>query len=252
MGMKETVALLKFDLREAFDRVSWISVSWLYFFFQFFIYGSLISLLVTGVENYFIYYGTGLIIISSFNIASWAGRRFVENAHEGRLRYLLSLPMTRSELFLEQIANGVIVNLVRMFPPLVVVLWAGGFLTPEDLIGTLAVLLLITVSIMGLMISLSVIAFKSFDIYSAIVAALSALLIRFSTIIYPLSALNGFFRQLALLNPLTYGSELFRFSLGMKATVFVQNETSLAVLASLKHFSGWSGQTFLISSGRSG
>lgn len=232
--MKRTILeLLLFDLRESFNSLIYVSYSWFYFAIQFFAYGAIITQLVVSVNNYFVYYGAGLIVLSSFNIASWAGRRFVEFAHEGRLKYLLSLPISRRNLFIEQIIHGVIVNLVRMAPPLAVLLFVSKTFSLENFFGTLSIIAISAVGIMGLMVSLSAVAFKSFDIYSAIVAALSALLIRFSTISYPIAAMTGSIKSISLSNPLTYISDLIRAFLGINTSILVNPVLSLVVLAVL-------------------
>jgi hypothetical protein len=226
-------SLLTFDLREAFDSVAWVVYYWFYFAFQFLVYGEIISKLVVSMSNYLFYYSSGLLILLSFNVATWAGRRFVESAHEGRLRYLLSLPLHRNELFLEQIIQGVVVNLTRLIPPLVAVLYFGGMYSGSALISSIAVLTLVAIAVMGLMISLSVIAFKSFDIYSAIVASLSALLLRFSTVNYPIVSMNGGIATVAKGNPLTYGADLFRFVLGFNPSILTAPGVAIAVVLSL-------------------
>ncbi len=207
--MRELFTLLGYELRETFDSIPWTVYFWFYFGFQYFVYGQLVSRLVVSLSNYYVYYGTGLLIIMTFNIASWSGRRFVEGAHEGRLRYILSLPIRRSGLFVEQLLLGLIANLVRIGPPLVLVLWLNG-MPPVALLTSTVVLLSMSVGIMGIMISLSFIAFKSFDIYSAIVASASAILIRFSTVLYPLAFMPSAYASVARFNPLTYGSDLLR------------------------------------------
>jgi ABC-type polysaccharide/polyol phosphate export permease len=150
----------------------------------------------------------------TFNISTWAGRRFVEGAHEGRLRYILSLPFTRGELFLEQVFLGLIVNIVRIGPPLVLIIYLTG-MPAFTLVTSLLVLMAMSVGIMGIMIALSFVAFKSFDIYSAIVAGMSAMLIRFSTILYPLNFMPSAYAGPAQLNPLTYGADLLRSALSI-------------------------------------
>jgi ABC-type polysaccharide/polyol phosphate export permease len=222
-----------FDLRESFNSILHVSYSWFYFGLQFFAYGAIITKLVVSVNNYFIYFGAGLIILSSFNIASWAGRRFVEFAHEGRLKYLLSLPISRRDLFLEQVMHGVIVNMIRMAPPLAAILFVSNTFSPLEFAGSLLILAMSAVGIMGLMVSLSVIAFRSFDIYSAIVAALSALLVRFSTINYPLEAMTEPVRLVSSANPLTYASDLFRAFLGINTDILADPVFSLFVLIAL-------------------
>ena len=206
---------------------------WLYFAFQFFVYGSLMSDLVVTVHNYFFYYGAGLIVLLSFNVGSWTGRRFVESAHEGRLRYLLSLPIGRGELFVSQLMLGISVNLTRMVPPMILVLWLSGLFTPYSLIASVLVLSGVAMGVIGLMVSLSVIAFRSFDIYSAIVAALSALLIRFSTISYPISSMTGAYAAVAKVNPLTYGADLFRRALGLNTSLLLDPYLATTVVVAL-------------------
>lgn len=212
--MREILSLLAFELREAFDSVPWTVYYWVFFAFQYFIYGQLVSRLVVTMSNYYTYYGTGLLIIMTFNVSTWAGRRFVEGAHEGRLRYVLSLPFTRGELFLEQVLLGLVVNIVRIGPPLLLILYLTG-LPPITLATSLIVLLGMSVGVMGIMIALSFVAFKSFDIYSAIVAGMSALLIRFSTILYPLNFMPTAYAGPSQLNPLTYGADLLRSALNI-------------------------------------
>jgi ABC-type polysaccharide/polyol phosphate export permease len=230
--MREMLSLLWFDLRETFDSVPWTVYFWAFFAFQYFIYGQLVSRLVVTLDNYYIYYGTGLLIIITFNISTWAGRRFVEGAHEGRLRYVLSLPFTRGELFLEQVLLGLLVNVVRIGPPLVLILVLTR-MPPITLLTSMAVLLGMSVGIMGIMISLSFVAFKSFDIYSAIVAGASAVLIRFSTVLYPLSYMPSAYGTVSRLNPLTYGADLLRSALSIDVSSLLNPELSVFVVAAV-------------------
>ncbi len=233
MSRSELFSLLSFDLREAFNSVSFVVYDWFFFGFQFFIYGVILSKLIVTLSNYLFYYGTGLLVLMSFNVASWSGRRFVESAHEGRLRYLLSLPITRGEMFLEQLLLGMVVNLSRLLPPLFVILALSHLYTPYSLAISLLVLTLVTIGIMGLMISLSVIAFRSFDIYSAIVASLSALLIRFSTINYPLSSMPKAYVGVSLANPVTYGADLLRSAIGLDTSVVLNPALGATVVIAL-------------------
>lgn len=230
--MRQMLSLLVFDLRETFDSVPWTVYHWLFFAFQYFVYGQLVSKLIVTLNNYYFYYGTGLLIILTFNVSTWAGRRFVEGAHEGRLKYILSLPFGRGELFLEQVLLGLVVNLVRISPPLVLILWLAG-MPPLTLLTSLLVLSGLSVGVMGIMISLSFVAFKSFDIYSAIVAGMSAVLIRFSTVLYPLSYMPAAYGTVSLGNPLTYGADLLRSVLSVDVSSLLNPELSVFVVAAV-------------------
>ena len=207
--MREMLSLLSLDVREEVGAVLWTAEQWVIFAVQYFVYGQLVSKLVVSVHDYYFYYGTGLLIIMTFNISTWAGRRFVEGAHEGRLRYILSLPMRRGEFFLEQVLLGLTVNFVRVGPPLAFILILTGA-PPLMFVTSMMALLAMSAGIMGIMISLSFVAFKSFDIYSAIIAGMSALLIRFSTILYPISFIPNAYGSISTFNPVTYGADLLR------------------------------------------
>jgi hypothetical protein len=233
MSAHSTYSLLVFDLHEAFDSIPWILFYWIFFAFQFFVYGQLMAALVTRLDGYLFYYGTGLLIIILFDTASWAGRSFVESAHEGRLKYLLSLPIERSRLMLERLALGVVVSLFRLIPPLIVILWLQGLLTPAVLVTAVVEVALLGVGIIGLMVALSFIAFKSFDIYSAVVAGMSALLIRFSTIYYPLGYMPPVIADVSLGNPMTYGTDLLRSVLGFSPSVLLDPYVSVTVVVAL-------------------
>jgi len=66
---------------------------------------------------------------ATFDIGSHAGRSFVEQAHEGRLPYLLSLPISRSRLLLAITLQGG-AELARMLTvPLALTLSLLGNLT---------------------------------------------------------------------------------------------------------------------------
>lgn len=231
--MRRIAAVFLFDLREAFNSVPWILLSWVYFAFQFAVYGQLISRLVDKLDNYLFYYGSGLLLMIIFNSASWAGRDFVESAHEGRLRYLLSIPITRSQFFLERLLLGITVNSFQLTPPLLFVLWASGLLTPTILLYSILTLVLVGMAIAGLMISLSFIAFKSFDIYSAIVAGLSALLIRFSTVFYPMSYMPQAYATVSLVNPMTYGADLLRNTLQFDASILLEANMAATIVVAI-------------------
>ncbi len=229
--MREMLSLLWFEVKEEVGAVHWTAYQWAFFAFQYYVYGQLVSRLVVSVPDYYLYYGTGLLIIMTFNVSTWAGRRFVEGAHEGRLKYILSLPLRRGEFFLEQLLMGLVVNTVRVGPPLLFILWITG--APAlVLLTSLVVLLALSVGIMGIMISLSFVAFKSFDIYSAIIAGMSAILIRFSTILYPLAYLPGAYGGVSRFNPLTYGADLLRSAVSLDVSS-LQNPAlaSVVVLA---------------------
>ncbi len=85
----------------------------------------------------------------------------------------------------------------------------------------------------GLMLGLSFIAFKSSDLYVAIVTGLSAIIIRFSTVLYPFIVLPPQYASAAAFSPLTYGSDLVRFILGFEPNLLLNPYYAAAILTAL-------------------
>ena len=208
-------------------------MEWLSFLVQVGVYGSIISHLVTGVAEYSQFFAVGLVILTTFSVASHTGRHFVEHAHEGRLPYLLSLPISRAKLFLAITLQGGVELALMLTVPLMITLMSIGNLTWVSVTACVLVLFWLGFGVAGLMLGLSFIAFKSSDLYTAIVTGLSTLIIRFSTVLYPFFFLPSQYALAATLSPLTYGSDLVRFILGFDPSILLNPYYAITVMAAL-------------------
>jgi len=222
-----------FDLKQELNPPVWILVEWVVFAVQLGIYGALISRLVTSMSDYLQFYAVGFVVMLTFEIGSHTGRHFVEDAHEGRLPYLLSLPIHRWKLFLAIALQGGVELALMLVVPLCTILVMIGNLTPLSVISAVATLFWLGFGVSGLMLALSFIAFRSADIYTAIVTAISTFIVRFSTVFYPLIFLPSSYAEVAILSPLTYGSDLVRLFLGFDPTILVDPRIATAVLTAL-------------------
>jgi ABC-type polysaccharide/polyol phosphate export permease len=83
------------------------------------------------------------------------------------------------------------------------------------------------------MISMSFIAFKSVDIYIALVAGLSALLIRFSTAFYPIDRIPSIYQPASYATPLTYGADLSRWVLGYNPQLLLNPTVALVIVVAV-------------------
>jgi len=237
--MLEVFRLAWFDVKQELKPPVWIALQWVTFSVQIFIYAALITYLVNTsvITNYQQFYAVGFVVILTFDVASHTGRQFVEHAHEGRLPYLLSLPISRLKLFLSiAIQGGLELSLMLMVPFIVVLLLIGN-LTAISIGGALATLFTLGFGVAGLMLGLSFIAFKSSDLYSAIVTGLSAIVVRFSTVLYPLTVLASSqqpaYASAATFSPLTYGADLTRLFLGFNPSLLLNPTVAVTVLIAL-------------------
>jgi len=233
--MRNVIRLVWFDLKPELSPPVWIVMEWVVFLVQVGIYGAIISQLVTNpiIGDYRQFYAVGLVIMITFDMASHTGRHFVEHAHEGRLPYLLSLPISRSKLFLTIALQGATELALMLSVPLIVTLLIIGNLTWVSVVACILALFFLGFGVAGLMLGLSFIAFKSSDLYTAMVTGLSAVIIRFSTVLYPFIVLPSQYASAAAFSPLTYGSDLVRFILGFDPTILLNPYYAVAVLAGL-------------------
>lgn len=226
--------LIWFDLSQELNPPVWIIVEWATFGIQLAIYGALISRLVTvpGL-NYLQFYAVGFVVMMTFDMGSHTGRHFVEEAHEGRLPYMLSLPIPRSTLFLTIALQGGAELALMLSVPLIITLAFIGNLTVISVAAAVATLFWLGFGVAGLMLAFSFIAFKSTDVYSAITAAVSTLIIRFSTVLYPFIFLPASYASAALLSPLTYGADLVRLFLGFDPRMLLNPVYAVVALTAL-------------------
>lgn len=231
--MRNVLRLIWFDLKPELKPPVWIIMGWTVFLIQVGVYGTMISQLVTGIENYNEFFAVGLVIMIAFDMASHIGRHFVEHAHEGRLPYMLSLPISRSKLFLTISLQGATELALMLAVPLTVTLFIIGNLTWISVVACVLTLFLLGFGVAGLMLALSFIAFKSSDLYTAIVTGLSTVIIRFSTVLYPFIFLPPQYASAATFSPLTYGSDLVRFILGFDPTILLNPFYAISVVIAL-------------------
>jgi len=231
--LSSILRLIWFDLKQELNPPVWIIMEWVTFGLQLGIFGALISQLVTGISDYLQFYAVGFVVMMTFEIASHTGRHFVEHAHEGRLPYLLSLPIPRWKLFLSVALQGATELALLITVPLLVTLALIGNLTAVSVTAAVATLFWLGFGVAGLMLALSFIAFRSTDLYTAIVTGLSTIIIRFSTVLYPLIFLPRAYVGPALFSPLTYGSDLVRLFLGFDPSLLLDPGTAAVVLTAL-------------------
>ncbi|NIO37264.1 hypothetical protein GTO27_06110, partial [Candidatus Bathyarchaeota archaeon] len=108
-----------------------------------------------------------------------------------------------------------------------------GNLTWISAIASVLTLFWLGFGVAGLMLALSFIAFKSSDLYTAIVTGLSTIIIRFSTVLYPFIFLPPQYASAAAFSPLTYGSDLVRFILGFDPSILLDPYYAVAILTAL-------------------
>ena len=116
-----------------------------------------------------------------------------------------------------------------MSPIIAGFLYFMGVLDPFKLLTALAALYGFAFGVSGLSITLAV-GLKSGDRFDIIMGALDAFIVRLSTALYPQAFMPGPIASLSMFNPLTYASDLFRWSLNFDIRFLANPAVALIVL----------------------
>jgi len=172
---------------------------------------------MTRIVNYFQFFAPGLVVLGLFASAFMIGREINMEIRREIHHYLLSLPMTRTELAVGRVLAGGLRGMLYMTPLLIttfVVL--HRFPTLPQLLLTLLMLLLLAIGISGVSISIAV-STTSFEKFVTARGVVYYLLFFCSSVFYPLSIIQALATQgleplvtFAQVNPLTSGSDMIR------------------------------------------
>ncbi len=164
--------------------------------------------------NYFQYYVGGLAVMTLWSAAVFIGFDIYEEAEHGVFEYLLSLPVSRRQLVLGRSIGGGLRSFIYVGPMIAISLFVIGSLNPLTFLIALGSLFLFSFGVSGFSITLAVLI-KSSDRFDILMGVLDALIIRLSTAMYPIAIVqsaNPLYGGLATFNPVTFASDLFRWS----------------------------------------
>jgi ABC-2 type transport system permease protein len=181
------------------------------------------------MPDYYHYYAMGVIVMTMYSVAIFTGYEIYDEADDGFVEYLLSVPITRRELVIGRSLAGGLRSFLFMSPIVAVFLLLMGVLDPWKVLTALVALYGFAFGVSGLSITLAV-GLKAGDRFDIIMGALDALIVRLSSALYPQAFMPGPIADLSSLNPLTYASDLFRWSLNYNVKYLANPAVALLVL----------------------
>src|SRR3989441_6433431 len=194
-------------------RTPWIIISRsLAFIIQLFVFAYLISRLVVSYPNYFGYYAVGAVVSTVASISFIIGYDIFEEAEEGLLDYLLTLPIPRREFIIGRALGGAVRAMICTIPMFVIVAVLENFANPLSLIGAVLDLFLIAFGVTGLSITVAV-SVRSANRFDVVLALLELAVTRASTALYPLNFLPAYVKVFAPFSPVTFASDSARAAL---------------------------------------
>lgn len=227
--MSKLRLVMERDLRSLIQHKSILIMDWFFVVFQIGIFGLALSRIVVVMPDYFHYYAMGVMVMTMYSVAMFTGYEIYDEADDGFVEYLLSLPITRRELVLGRSLAGGLRSFIFMSPIITGFLLLIGFFDPLKVLTALVALYGFAFGISGLSITLAV-GLRSGDKFDIVNGALDAFIVRLSTALYPKAFMPGPIASLSNFNPLTYATDLFRWSLNYDSKFLSNPVLALIVL----------------------
>ena len=195
-------------------RTPWIIITRaLAFIIQLFVFAFLISRLinVSGL-NFYEYYSIGSVVTTIASISFVIGYDIFEEAEEGLLDYLLTLPLSRRQFIIGRALGGAMRAIIYTIPMFVIVAVLWGFANPLSLVSALVSLFLLAFGVTGMAITTAV-SVKTANRFDVVLALLELALSRASTALYPFAFLPAYVQAVAPFSPISFAASNTRASL---------------------------------------
>jgi ABC-2 type transport system permease protein len=221
--MKQILHVIEYDFRNFF-RFRWFIIALLAMNLADLFISAAVFSQMTSVVDYFRFFAPGLAVIGLFASAFMIGREINMEVRREVHHYLLSLPMTRTQLAIGRVLAGGLRGMLYMTPLLVTNFFLLGFPTLPQLLVMLLTLFLLAIGISGVSISIAV-STTSFEKFVTARGVVYYMFFFCSSVFYPMAIIETLesrglapLVRFAEINPLTNGSDLIRsFLLGSPA-----------------------------------
>lgn len=195
-------------------RTPWIIITRaLAFIIQLFVFAYLISGLIKiqGL-NFFQYYAVGSVVSTIASISFVIGYDIFEEAEEGLLDYLLTLPVSRRQFIIGRALGGAMRAIVYTIPMFLIVIFVFHFTQALPIISALGSLFLLAFGVTGMSITVAV-SVRSANRFDVVLALLELAVSRASTALYPIAFMPFYVSIFAPFSPVSFAADSARSSL---------------------------------------
>jgi len=213
--VKAILHVIEYDFKNFF-RYRWFIVGLIAMNLADLFISAIVFTQMTSIVNYFQFFAPGLAVIGLFASAFMIGREINMEVRREIHYYLLSLPMTRTELAIGRVLAGGLRGMLYMTPLLITNFIVLRFPTLPQLLVILLTLLLLAIGISGVSISIAV-STTSFEKFVTARGVVYYMLFFCSSVFYPLEVIQvlatkglDFLVVFAQVNPLTNGADMIR------------------------------------------
>ncbi len=216
-NIRALILVMLWDIRKLGRYKFFLVMRFTWFLVQVLIFGLLVAAMVSirgpgGLLDYYKFYVIGAYTAVLFSISIMKGHDVAEELEDGLIDYQLSLPIERRILALGRALGGGLASFTYSAPMLFVTVIV---LKVQNLIALSALViisLLLAISISGLAVSIALIL-RSGDRLDILMGVSDSLLVRLSTIFYPVTALAAvaIYYYVAKVNPVSHAADMLRY-----------------------------------------
>ena len=200
------------DIRTYFLNFYGIGFRTFYLFLETVIFAYVVSKAVSstliGGLSYLQFFALGALVTSIFGSSYYVGRDVYKDRESGYLNYMMSLPIRRSEIIIARSLSGATRAVFNVIPLYCLAL----LLVPTSLpnaVASLALLFTFAVGVSGIAITVGLSVRE--EVKERLVGTLiSLVLLRASTVMYPITAMPGWLQVGTKVDPVTYVSDSVR------------------------------------------
>src|SRR2546426_97401 len=152
------------------------------------------------------------VSLKDASISFVIGYDIFEEAEEGVLDYLLTLPISRRQFIMGRALGGALRAIIYIIPMFLVVAFIEGFAQPLSILSALLSLFLLAFGVTGMSITVAV-SVKSANRFDVVLALLELAVSRGSTALYPIAFMPLYVSIFAPFSPVSFAADSARASL---------------------------------------
>ena len=218
--LRTLLLIAMWDLMKLRNQKIFIAMRLAWFTVQVLVFARAISYIVskavesyTGGVEYYYFYILGVYTTLLYTTSIARGYMIAEEFDDGIVEYHLSLPVKRSILAVGRVLGGGVSTLIFTLPTMIIVYAVLGVRDLVTVAASLASAFVFSAGVVSFVVLL-VLTIKSTDLTDIIVGAIDALLVRLSTVFYPLPVIASTgiapYYVATVLNPISHMSDFLR------------------------------------------
>ncbi len=193
----------------------------------------------TSQANYASFFLAGVLTMTSFSIAMNTSWRFFTERENGIFYELLTYPVSRQQLVIGKILFNILLSVAGSYLAIISGILMLGVQVKWELTGWTILGLCLGTAGWFFFFTILALRIRRIDVFNAVTSICYIIMMFASSLFYPLDPMPGWFRIIARLNPMTWQTDILRYStLGSGEPQLLLLEASAYLIFTAVSFAG--------------